>query len=82
MDTPSIDQIFAKAGGRAKLQEALGLSKQSMSDWVRKGKVPLKHCAAVSAKTGIPLARLNDCFDMRGKRPVTDTGERRRSTDR
>lgn len=43
---------------------SLGLSKQSMSDWVRWGQVPLKHCPKVSAITHIPLAKLNPAFKV------------------
>lgn len=57
-----IDEVFAKAGGRAALQESLKLSKQSMSDWVRNGEVPVHHCPKVHAITGIPLERLNRAF--------------------
>jgi hypothetical protein len=42
----------------------LGLSKQSMSDWLRKGVVPVRHCPLVSAKTGISLEKLNPAFRL------------------
>lgn len=65
MDRPLIEEVFEKAGGRKKLQKSLRLSKQTMSDWVRSGVVPVKHCAAVQALTHIPLARLNPELDVR-----------------
>lgn len=57
--------MFAKAGGREVLQASLGLSKQSMSDWVRWGVVPVKHCPAVHVLTGIPMAQLNPELDLK-----------------
>lgn len=41
---------------------ALGLSKQSMSDWLREGYVPIKHCPKVHQLTHIPLDQLNPAF--------------------
>jgi Bacteriophage CI repressor helix-turn-helix domain. len=58
-----IQEVFQKAGGRRRLMASLGLSKQSMSDWVRRGEVPIKHCPKVHALTRIPLARLNHAFN-------------------
>jgi hypothetical protein len=69
MAKPLIDEVFEKAGGRKALQEALSvgrerpLSKQTLSDWVREGVVPVRHCPAVHRLTGIPLERLNPAFD-------------------
>lgn len=59
-----VEDVFAKAGGRRALQESLGLSKQSMSDWLREGCVPLKHCPKVHHLTGIPLEKLNPAFKV------------------
>lgn len=53
-ETPNIvEQAFQKAGGREKLMSALGLSKQTMSDWKKKGYVPASHAVAVERITGI-----------------------------
>lgn len=62
MAKPIVQQVFEKAGGRAVLMQTLGLSKQSMSDWLRCGHVPIKHCPAVARLTGIELERLNPAF--------------------
>ncbi len=58
-----IDEVFEKAGGRQALMDALGLSKQTMSDWKRSGKVPSPHAVAVERLTGIPRERLCPDFD-------------------
>jgi DNA-binding transcriptional regulator YdaS (Cro superfamily) len=68
MDKSLIEQVFERAGGRDKLRQALGLSKQTMSDWLRKGVVPVKHCAEVQALTNIPLAKLNPALDVKAKK--------------
>lgn len=60
----SVEEVFAAAGGRHKLMASLGLSKQSMSDWLRHGEVPIKHCPKVSALTNIPLEKLNTAFNV------------------
>lgn len=59
-----IEQVFLKAGGRHALMKSLGLTKQSMSDWVRNGVVPLKHCPRVHAITHIPFEELNPAFNV------------------
>lgn len=60
----SVEEVFRAAGGRQRLMDSLGLSKQSMSDWLRHGEVPIKHCPKVSALTGIPLDKLNPAFKV------------------
>ena len=67
VDKNLIDDVFEKAGGRQRLRQALGLSKQTMSDWARAGCVPAKHCAAVHAKTGISLKTLLRACDAKSK---------------
>lgn len=80
MEKPLIERVFEEAGGRDVLRKSLGLSKQSMSDWLRTGVVPVKHCARVAFLTGIPLAELNPVFDMpkkpakRAKAAVAEAG--------
>jgi DNA-binding transcriptional regulator YdaS (Cro superfamily) len=61
---PVITEVFKKAGGRKAVQEALGLSKQSLSDWRRNGVVPVRHCPLISRLTGVELERLNPAFRM------------------
>lgn len=56
--------MFEKAGGRHALMDSLELSKQSMSDWLREGHVPIKHCPKVHQLTGIPLEQLNPAFKV------------------
>lgn len=58
MAKPVMDDVFEKAGGRTALRKSLGLSKQTMTDWKRKGYVPASHAVAVEAMTGIPRERL------------------------
>ena len=70
-----IEDVFQKSGGRYKLRLSLGLSNQSMSDWVRSGVIPVHHVPTVHALTGIPMAQLNPCFDVPAalnSRRVTD----------
>lgn len=63
-EMPLIEEVFEKAGGRQTLMSSLGLSKQSMSDWVRDGCVPVKHCLAVHLATGIAMERLNPALEL------------------
>lgn len=64
-----LDEVFRKAGGRQALQAALSkgrdkpLSKQTLSDWKRSGKIPAAHAVAVEKLTGIPRERLCPDFD-------------------
>lgn len=64
MQKPLIERVFAAAGGRDALRKSLGLSKQSMSDWLRSGEVPIKHCPKVHQLTQIPLEELNPAFKV------------------
>jgi hypothetical protein len=65
MSNSVIDEVFQKAGGRTALRKSLGLSKQTMSDWVRKGEIPVAHCPAVHALTRIALSKLNPKFAVK-----------------
>jgi DNA-binding transcriptional regulator YdaS (Cro superfamily) len=58
-----IDEAFEKAGGREALQKALGVSKQTLSDWKRWGHVSAARAVAVERITGIPRQRLCPSFD-------------------
>lgn len=75
MSNPVIEEVFEKAGGRSALRRSLGVSKQTLSDWKRKGEIPVKHCPAVHALTRIPLATLNQKF------AVTATALKRKAAD-
>lgn len=68
MDENLIDLVFEKAGGRDKLQQSLGLSKQSMSDWRRAGYVPARHAVAVEKLTRIPREQLCPDFEWGRKK--------------
>jgi DNA-binding transcriptional regulator YdaS (Cro superfamily) len=63
-----IDQIFELEGMREKLMRELKLSKQSMSDWKRKGSVPARHAVAVERITGIAREELCPGFAWGRKR--------------
>ena len=63
-EKPLILEVFEKAGGRQALGSSLGLSKQALSDWVREGRVPVKHCLAVHLATGIAMGRLNPALEL------------------
>lgn len=62
MSKSVVEQVFQKAGGRRALMRSLGLSKQTMSDWLRDDSIPIKHCPKVHQLTGIPLEKLNEAF--------------------
>lgn len=67
-----IDRVFRLAGGRRVLQESLRgpngkpLSKQTMSDWKRAGKIPPRYAAAVEKMTGVSRKKLCPDFDWAG----------------
>lgn len=62
MSNPAIEEAYAKAGGRKKVQEALGVTKASLSDWIRVGHVPAKRCIEMEALSGVSRRRLNPEF--------------------
>ncbi len=55
----------AAAGSQLKLARMIDrkLTRQAISDWVRKGRIPLKRVPAVSKATGIPKKILDPAFD-------------------
>jgi DNA-binding transcriptional regulator YdaS (Cro superfamily) len=61
-----MEEVFEKAGGRQKLQASLGVSKQTVSDWIRWGHVSAKRAPAIETLTGIPRTRLCPSFDWEG----------------
>jgi len=63
-ETSVINEVFKKGGGRKAVQQAVGLSKQSLSDWTRSGVVPVRHCPLISSITGISLSKLNPAFSF------------------
>lgn len=71
-----IEEAFAAAGGRQALQESLGVSKQTLTDWKRWGHVSAARAADVEALTGIPRRRLCPDFNW-GADPVAPKAERK-----
>jgi DNA-binding transcriptional regulator YdaS (Cro superfamily) len=63
MDNPSIEQAYAKAGGRKVVMASLGAKKQSLSDWIRKGYVPADKAAKLEALSGVSRRVLCPNFD-------------------
>ena len=52
------DGADIEAGGRAVVRERLGVSKQTLSDWKRAGRVPPKHAPNLEVLSGIPREKL------------------------
>lgn len=46
------------AKGQVKLAEALGVTQQSVSKWVRRGWAPVQRAAEIEHLTGVPRVRL------------------------
>lgn len=72
MSKSVIDEVLEKAGGRQALQESLGVSKQTISDWKRLGHVSAKRAPAIEKLTGISRKRLCPDFDWDGTRVETN----------
>jgi len=53
-----IEDAYIKAGGRAVVRAKLGVSKQTLSDWKRDGRVTPKHAANLEVLSGIPREKL------------------------
>jgi DNA-binding transcriptional regulator YdaS (Cro superfamily) len=68
---PAIEEAYEKAGGRKKVQESLGVTKATLSDWKKWGYVPVQSrsktcpnpCVALERLSGVSRARLNPNFD-------------------
>jgi DNA-binding transcriptional regulator YdaS (Cro superfamily) len=60
---PAIEDAFAKAGGRKKVQESLAVTKATLSDWKRKGEVPVHRCPELERLSGVSRRKLNPNFD-------------------
>lgn len=56
--TTGIQDAITAAGGQVKLAEALGVSQQNVSLWLRQGYVSNGHIVAVETLFGIPRSRL------------------------
>lgn len=55
--TGVVDAISA-AGSQQKLAEALGVTQQAVSIWVRRGWVPLRRAQEIEAQFGVQRSRL------------------------
>lgn len=60
---PAIADAYEKAGGRKRVRESLGVSKASLSDWLRDGYVPVKRCPELELLSGVSRRKLNPTFD-------------------
>jgi hypothetical protein len=48
------------AGSQKKLGDALGVTQQSVSLWLKNGYVPNEHIVSIEAQFGVPRAKLID----------------------
>ena len=48
------------AGGQVKLAEALGVTQQNVSLWLKRGYVPARHIVSIEAQFGVPRTKLID----------------------
>lgn len=55
----SLDIACKKVGSQAALAEKLNVSKGSVSQWKKAGKVPMKRCIEIERLTGISRRNLN-----------------------
>lgn len=56
--TTGIEDAITAAGSQAKLGEALGVTQQTVSLWLKAGYVPNEHIVPIEAQFGIPRNRL------------------------
>lgn len=63
MSNPAIEEAYAKAGGRKRVQETLGVTKASLSDWIRSGRVPANRCVELEQLSGVSRRKLNPDFN-------------------
>lgn len=62
MEREQIEVTFTKAGGRKHVMAALGVSKQTLSDWKRKGEVPARHAVMLERMSGVSRSKLCPAF--------------------
>lgn len=60
---PAIEEAYAKAGGRKKVQQSLKVTKATLSDWKRWGYVPAPRCGDLEKLSGVSRRKLNPHFD-------------------
>ncbi|KAG0163987.1 hypothetical protein DFQ28_011603 [Apophysomyces sp. BC1034] len=68
MSKQSLESAVNIATSQAKLAEALGVTQQTVSNWMRRGSVPPEHCSAIERLTGGAITRLG------GTRTARSTG--------
>lgn len=60
---PAIEEAYLKAGGRKVVQASLNVTKATLSDWKRKGEVPVLRCPHLEKLSGVSRRKLNPQFD-------------------
>lgn len=56
--TTGIEAAIKAAGNQAKLGDALGVTQQTVSLWLKAGYVPNEHIVAIETLYGVPRGRL------------------------
>lgn len=54
----AVAEAIRSAGTQEKLSEALGVTQQAVSLWLKRGFVPLRRAQEIEALFGVPRARL------------------------
>ena len=53
-----VDKAVRLAGGQTALAKHVGISRQAVEQWVKKGRIGLTNCYAVANHTGMTLTEL------------------------
>jgi DNA-binding transcriptional regulator YdaS (Cro superfamily) len=77
---PAIEDAYLKAGGRKRVQESLGVTKGSLSDWKRWGYVPVNRCPELERLSGVSRRKLNPIFDWGPAAPAKPVAKAKRKT--
>lgn len=59
----SLQRAITILGGQVHLAEALGVVQSAISGWLKRGKVPVKYCAAIERVTLGQVTRRDLCPD-------------------
>ena len=54
----AIRKVIKEFGGQAKMAVIIGLSQQSMANWVKQGYIPIKHLRPIMNTTKVPAKNL------------------------